>query len=594
MAILRENSLKAEESKSGYDGTEQDVDIFLQSDNDPYPGKLPWKEGAQRKQAESEAVEPTPGPAAEEPVDEEQSRLDAIFGDGDYEEEEDPLFGRQNLLETGEEGSPVERHNLLEDEESPEASQRGNLIENVDEEEAKLREIFKEFEEDQDASPDKLNAEKYANDDDESLSAHEKFQLEDREKFDNRYKIDRGDDQNGKAIDKFAAADASESGYGNEISNREEGEFGDSEYANSKIETGEGVRVDISKEDLSELNALRESLKDELSAPLKEETGKISTANQAPFEDVKNDPKAKTIEIPEMERASGEKPPEPFEFVSTVVGAEEPADDKTVDGGFHEQPGEPVPAEDKDQRKKRKFLWIATAVASIMIAISAIGYYYLSDLFTAKPQSEIDSNKKFISAIADRFGAGKEKSKPIKQLKAKEVSKAATASAAATSKNVEPNPENVAANAPAPIVAPRPKPEAAKIIIIEKPKSPKPAIVPKPQTKSAPISKRTATSPKSSFATTVPRRAAVPATGQSELSGGVFTVQVYSTPSREVAEQILNRLIRRNVAGAYISKQNVREVTYYRVRFGKYSSQEQARQAASRAGYPQSWIDRIK
>lgn len=74
----------------------------------------------------------------------------------------------------------------------------------------------------------------------------------------------------------------------------------------------------------------------------------------------------------------------------------------------------------------------------------------------------------------------------------------------------------------------------------------------------------------------------------------VYTVQVYSSPSKEDALEWIRKLKDKNISDAFISEQMVRDVKWYRVRFGQYESREQARSAALRYGFAQTWIDRVK
>jgi septal ring-binding cell division protein DamX len=74
----------------------------------------------------------------------------------------------------------------------------------------------------------------------------------------------------------------------------------------------------------------------------------------------------------------------------------------------------------------------------------------------------------------------------------------------------------------------------------------------------------------------------------------IYTIQVYSTPNLDDAKYWVSRLQQMNISTAYISKQKVRDITWYRVRFGEYPSKEEARSAASKFGFSQLWIDRVK
>ena len=75
---------------------------------------------------------------------------------------------------------------------------------------------------------------------------------------------------------------------------------------------------------------------------------------------------------------------------------------------------------------------------------------------------------------------------------------------------------------------------------------------------------------------------------------GIYIVQIYSSPSKEDAQAWLDKLKSKNIPEAFISEQNVRDKIWYRVRFGKYSTREEARNAALRYGFAQTWIDRVK
>lgn len=73
-----------------------------------------------------------------------------------------------------------------------------------------------------------------------------------------------------------------------------------------------------------------------------------------------------------------------------------------------------------------------------------------------------------------------------------------------------------------------------------------------------------------------------------------FSVQIYASPSKEDANRWLEKLRAKDVIDAFISEQMIRDVKWYRVRFGKYNTREEARAAALRYGFAQTWIDRVK
>jgi cell division septation protein DedD len=75
---------------------------------------------------------------------------------------------------------------------------------------------------------------------------------------------------------------------------------------------------------------------------------------------------------------------------------------------------------------------------------------------------------------------------------------------------------------------------------------------------------------------------------------GVYIVQIYSSLSKDDAQNWLNKLKSKNVPDAFITTQNIRDKVWYRVRFGNYRTREEAKNAALRYGYAQTWIDRLK
>lgn len=74
----------------------------------------------------------------------------------------------------------------------------------------------------------------------------------------------------------------------------------------------------------------------------------------------------------------------------------------------------------------------------------------------------------------------------------------------------------------------------------------------------------------------------------------IYTVQVYASPSKEDAEEWLERLKAMNIENAFISTQKIRDRIWYRVRFGNFNTREEARSMALKYGFAQSWIDRVQ
>lgn len=75
---------------------------------------------------------------------------------------------------------------------------------------------------------------------------------------------------------------------------------------------------------------------------------------------------------------------------------------------------------------------------------------------------------------------------------------------------------------------------------------------------------------------------------------GIFTVQIYSSPSKIDAESWLGQLKVKEIPYAMIVEKEIRGKTWYRVRYGKFETKDAARASALELGYSQSWIDRVE
>lgn len=80
---------------------------------------------------------------------------------------------------------------------------------------------------------------------------------------------------------------------------------------------------------------------------------------------------------------------------------------------------------------------------------------------------------------------------------------------------------------------------------------------------------------------------------EEKIIDAFYTIQVYSSPSKEDALDWVNKLKSKNIQ-ADISEQMIRDVRWYRVRFGNFTTREEAKAVALRLGFSQTWIDRIK
>ncbi len=80
---------------------------------------------------------------------------------------------------------------------------------------------------------------------------------------------------------------------------------------------------------------------------------------------------------------------------------------------------------------------------------------------------------------------------------------------------------------------------------------------------------------------------------KNQQDNGLYTVQIYASPSREDAELRLEMLRSKNIRGT-ITTQQIKDKTWYRVRFGNFTSYSEAHEAIQQHGFAQSWIERIK
>lgn len=129
------------------------------------------------------------------------------------------------------------------------------------------------------------------------------------------------------------------------------------------------------------------------------------------------------------------------------------------------------------------------------------------------------------------------------------------------------------------------RPEIAEKRIVEKPLVEKPVI------------EKPAITPKRDAAAVQPAPKKDPeiSTKQSATkSDPLYVVQVYSSPSRDDADEWLQRLRSKNVSDGYIAEQQVKGESWYRVRFGQFSSKEDAEAIALKLGFKQPWVARVR
>ncbi len=238
-------------------------------------------------------------------------------------------------------------------------------------------------------------------------------------------------------------------------------------------------------------------------------------------------------------------------------------------------------SEDEEEEKKtRVFPWKKLAVAAGIITImSAVGmgtYYVVTqtDLFTATEEKEeppaVQSDTLKIKPVA------KAAEKPVKKpaadtIKKEEPKDTVKEAIAATEKYTPTKPRWETTDKP-PVKETAPaKVRSTPKIAAAKETTPK-------VTRTKPVTP--------SFSSTVPKR-----TSSKEE---VYTVELYSTPSAEDANMWVGKLKSRNITDVNIQQHKYRDKIIYKVRFGKFSTREEAKQQALKLGYPQTWVDRVK
>lgn len=73
-----------------------------------------------------------------------------------------------------------------------------------------------------------------------------------------------------------------------------------------------------------------------------------------------------------------------------------------------------------------------------------------------------------------------------------------------------------------------------------------------------------------------------------------FSVQIYSTLSKSDAQDMLKKLTSYGINTGFIVTQTVRDEVWYRVRYGKFNTKDEAKNNANKFGFNQIWIDRVK
>lgn len=260
---------------------------------------------------------------------------------------------------------------------------------------------------------------------------------------------------------------------------------------------------------------------------------------------------------------------------------------------------------DKDTNKektvKRKFIphnFFKYASIFLFFVVFGLSTYYIWDTFGYKKTQDLiqlAKNNVFGNETKKETEIDKKQEKPIKKSindkqNTEEKSSQETANVAPQAQIQKPEEKSLKITQEN-IVREEPKDELKQIRTVTKNISKEPKEVKKPAKLSTPKENKADKIFASNIVTTQPKISSITKNDEEQT----FTIQVYSTPSLEDAENwVKNLRIKYNIDNVYITPQTVRDRIWYRVRFGYFSSFEEARTTALKYGFSQSWIDRIK
>ena len=236
-------------------------------------------------------------------------------------------------------------------------------------------------------------------------------------------------------------------------------------------------------------------------------------------------------------------------------GTEDGTEDGSKDGTERRRvdavpPMSPLP-EPQQRRRRGAFFWLGIVAGLILfIALIGGGYYYLN-----MPSVEEQA------------------------FMAPDVTPAETVVPTVDTATIAETPADTVVDS-----VPAPEPLFAEAEPPAKPVVKTPTVEPKPIEEVKP-------SPKPVKRPATPTVATTPAKSN---VGAMWVVQVFSSPSRDDADEWLQTLREKRVQDGYIVEQQLRGQPWYRVRFGQFSTREDAEAAAVNLGFRQPWIARIR
>ncbi len=402
-------------------------------------------------------------------------------------------------------------------------------------------------------------------------------------------------------------------------------------HQNEQVESG-AISVDDELKNLlqAELEASQKKRKEKENRKFEKEPEQIEVAEIDPEQAKKSfkpvEEQEKKVDYIDFDKIDETKKGATDPLIPNVEGAKEVIKSKKT-----KSPKPPKPPKEKKERKKAGLLfWIASSVAGILI-IAAASYfainYFLNNYNNIAKDSTITKEKQLTKKENSKNNQSKAKEKSHKeteQSKKEEPanqdttnkakfehnegadfahSEAKVDSKATGHKTDEPKVDEHSKELP--------KTEQK---ITEKPKSTEKEITPKKETEHKKVAakkntpsvthnkpkvqskkpKQTTTKPKVVENKTIEEPKTVQVPKVVKPTKAVYTIQVYSTPSYEDAQMWIKKLYSLSISNAYISTQKIRDVVWYRVRFGEYNDKQNAINDARKLGFSQTWVDRIK
>ena len=336
------------------------------------------------------------------------------------------------------------------------------------------------------------------------------------------------------------------------------------------------------------------------------------------------------IEIPEVSHEDNEQGLKDFQGVDNVKGAEfidisainavhpstfqndEPLDDDYINESVQDTPGptsyrdlsnsryvnsvpeeEPVISKIKEKKKKRNPFLIYGSIAALLLlaAVALTAYYFFvykgNNPFKSKSNSLIPNKttnpvqKKSVLKNQDVSSKDTSVKVSLPLIKHDTIN-------TSSKKQITAEKQLPVIVKQKPIVKLEPKPK--KIVSVNKPKPEKKIILAenKPKVNNKVKEQRIKQTDKKKIdnKTVKPVEPVLPKT---EL----YTIEIYSTPNVDDAEQWLSKLSKRGIS-ASLSQQKIRGVIWYKVRYGKFTTRNEAKESAIKNGFSRSWIDRLK